>query len=241
VWDFFKANKSLPSFFKTDLHSHLLPELDDGVKTLEESLKVILTFQGLGLTKAITTPHIMSDYYKNNPEGIRQKLEVVKNYLTQHNVDFELEAAAEYYFDETLLDLIQSGNEVLTFGDNFFLFETNTFAEPLMLDDLIFQLKVKNFKPVLAHPERYQYLQNNLDRVDDLINRGVLMQINSLSLIGFYSKPIQQVARQLVENKMVHFLGSDCHNADHAQHLKKCLADKYFKKALELPLLNHSL
>jgi tyrosine-protein phosphatase YwqE len=67
------------------------------------------------------------------------------------------------------------------------------------------------------------------------------MQINSLSLIGFYSKPIQQVARQLVENKMVHFLGSDCHNADHAQHLKKCLSDKYFKKALEVPLLNHSL
>ena len=111
----------------------------------------------------------------------------------------------------------------------------------MMLDDIIFQLKVKNYKPVLAHPERYQYLQSNFSRIEDLINRGVYMQVNSLSLIGFYSKPIQQVAKRLVDEKWVHFLGSDCHNANHAAILKKCITEKYFKKALELPLINFSL
>jgi tyrosine-protein phosphatase YwqE len=111
----------------------------------------------------------------------------------------------------------------------------------MKLDELIFQLKVKDYKPVMAHPERYQYLQNNFQRVEDLIERGVYMQLNSLSLIGFYSRPIQRTAQQLVEKKMVHFLGSDCHNIDHANGLKRCLADKNFKKALDLPLLNNSI
>jgi tyrosine-protein phosphatase YwqE len=241
VWDFLKTSQASPPLFKTDLHSHLLPGLDDGVKSFDEVVSIISTFQNLGFTKAITTPHIMSDYYKNSPAGIRQKMIELKEYLSQHNIVFNLECAAEYYFDETLLDLIQSGDEILTFGESYLLFETNTFAEPFMLDDLIFKLKVKNIKPVLAHPERYQYLQNNLSRVEDLINRGVYMQINSLSLIGFYSKPIQKMARQLIDNKMIHFLGSDCHNPDQARHLNKCLSVKHFKKALNLPLLNYKL
>ena len=241
MWDFFKTSKTSPPLFKTDLHSHLLPGIDDGVKSFDEVSRIISTFQKFGFTKAITTPHIMSDYYKNNPERIRHKTVELKSYLNEKSISFDVECAAEYYFDETLLDQINAGQELLTFGDNYFLFETNTFSEPFMLDDLIFKLKIKNIKPVMAHPERYQYLQNNLSRVEDLINRGVFMQINSLSLIGFYSKPIQQVARQLIENKMIHFLGSDCHNPDQARHLSKCLSDKFFKKALELPLLNHSL
>lgn len=242
MWNLFKSKeKSKVPLFKTDLHSHLLPGLDDGVKSFEESLDVIVSLQALGHTKAITTPHIMSDYYRNNPNGIKRKNEELNKYLSEKKISFTVESAAEYYFDESLSDLIQSGEELLTFGTGYFLFETNTFSEPMLLNDLIFKLKVKNIKPVMAHPERYQYLQNNLERVEDLINRGVLMQVNSLSFIGFYSKPIQHVARQLVDNKMVHFLGSDCHNLHQAKQLNKCLTDKYFKKALELPLLNYSL
>lgn len=242
MWKFFKSkkNQEVP-LFKSDLHSHLLPGLDDGVKSFEESYDIILTLQDLGFTKAITTPHIMHDYYKNNPSGIRKKNAELRDYLIQKDSSFTVECAAEYYFDEYLSDLIQTDEELLTFGDGYFLFETNTFSEPMLLNDLVFKLKVKNLKPVMAHPERYQYLQNNLDRVEDLINRGVLMQVNSLSLVGFYSKPIQQVARQLVEHKMVHFLGSDCHNLHQAKFLSKCLSNKYFKKALELPLLNYSI
>jgi tyrosine-protein phosphatase YwqE len=241
VWNFFKSNKDAHPLFKTDLHSHLLPGLDDGVKSFEESEQVILSFQELGFSRAITTPHIMSDYYRNTAEGIKQKGKELNAYIKSRNISFDIEVAAEYYFDETLLDLVNSKNEILEFGDKYILFETNSFSEPAMLDDLVFQLKVKNYKPVMAHPERYQYLQSNFARIEDLIDRGVYMQVNALSFLGFYSRPIQKVAQQLVDKKMVHFLGSDCHNPNHAKLLKKCLSNKYFNKALELPLLNHSL
>jgi protein-tyrosine phosphatase len=241
VWSFFKSKASIPNLFTTDLHSHLLPSLDDGVKNLEQSLEAIKSFQDLGFQKAITTPHIMSDTYPNSPETILPKLKELRQALAAQNINFEIEAAAEYYFDETLLDLVSQKKPVLTFGKSYFLFETNTFSEPMMLNDFIFQLKVQGYQPVMAHPERYQYLQHNLQRVEDLIDRGVLMQVNSFSLSGHYSKPIQKTANQLVENRLVHFLGSDCHTPHQARLLKESIRSKYFHKALELPLLNYSL
>lgn len=241
MWNFFKSNKPAAPLFKSDLHSHLLPGLDDGVKSFEESEGAILALQDFGFTRAITTPHIMNDYYKNTPAIIKRKAEELRVYLKNRQIHFEIEVAAEYYFDETLLDLVNSNNEVMTFGARYVLFETNTFSEPALLNDLIFQLKVKDYKPVMAHPERYQYLEDNFERIEDLIDRGVYMQVNSLSLIGQYSRSIQKIAQQLIEKKMVHFLGSDCHNPHQAKRLKKCLSNKYFLKALELPLLNYSI
>jgi protein-tyrosine phosphatase len=241
VWNFFKSKPSIPNLFTTDLHSHLLPNLDDGVKNLEQSLEAIKSFQDLGFKKAITTPHIMSDTYRNSPETILPKLKELRQALEDQKINFEIEAAAEYYFDETLMDLVSQKRPVLTFGKNYFLFETNTFSEPMMLNDFIFQLKVQGYQPVMAHPERYQYLQHNLQRVEDLIDRGVMMQVNIFSLSGHYSKSIQKVANQLVENRAVHFLGSDCHTPHQARLLKDSIQSKYFHKALELPLLNYSL
>jgi protein-tyrosine phosphatase len=241
VWNFFKSKASIPNLFTTDLHSHLLPNLDDGVKNLEQSLDAIKSFQDIGFKKAITTPHIMSDTYRNSPETILPRLKELKQALTNQNINFEIEAAAEYYFDESLMDLVSQKKPVLTFGKKYFLFETNTFSEPMMLNDFIFQLKVQGYQPVMAHPERYQYLHHNVQRVEDLIDRGVLMQVNSFSLSGHYSKPIQKAANQLVENRFVHFLGSDCHTPHQARLLKESIQSKYFHKALELPLLNYSL
>jgi protein-tyrosine phosphatase len=241
VWNFFKRKKAIPDLFHTDLHSHLLPNLDDGVETFEQSLAIISTFMEVGFTKAITTPHIMSDTYRNSPETILPRLQELRQYLVDHHITFDIHAAAEYYFDETTMDLVNKNAPLLTFGDRYMLFETNTFSEPMMLNDFIFQLKVKGYKPVMAHPERYQYLQNNLERVEDLMDRGTLMQVNSLSLSGHYSRAIQKTANQLVENRLVHFLGSDCHTPHHARLLKETIQSKYFHKALNLPLLNYSL
>jgi protein-tyrosine phosphatase len=241
VWGFFKNKPVPPSLFQTDLHSHLLPNLDDGVTSFEQSAEIINSFIGMGFTKAITTPHIMSDTYRNSPETILPRLQELRQYLVDQHIMFDIQAAAEYYFDETTLELVNKNAPLLTFGDRYLLFETNTFSEPMMLNDFIFQLKVKGYKPVMAHPERYQYLQNNLERVEDLIDRGVLMQINSLSLSGRYSKSIQKTANKLVEHKLVHFLGSDCHTPHQAQLLKETIQSKYFHRALNLPLFNYSL
>lgn len=241
MWSFFKQKEVIPDLFRTDLHSHLLPNLDDGVKSFEQAVEVITTFMEMGFTKAITTPHIMSDTYRNSPETILPRLQDLKQYLVDKNISFEIQAAAEYYFDETVLDLVNENAPLLTFGSRYLLFETNTLSEPMMLNDFIFQLKVKGYKPVMAHPERYQYLQNNLERVEDLIDRGVLMQANALSLSGHYSKAVQKTANSLVEHGLIHFLGSDCHTPHHARLLKETLQSKHFHKALNLPLLNYAL
>jgi protein-tyrosine phosphatase len=240
VFSFFRgpAKKNRPSL-TTDIHSHLLPGLDDGVKSLEESEEVILRFLELGYTKCITTPHIMSDFYRNDPSQIREKLTLLRDHLHKKNIAFSVEAAAEYYLDETLLQRIDEGETLLTFGSRFLLFETNFVTEPFLLKDFIFKITTQNYKPVLAHPERYHYM--TMEKAEDLKDRGVLFQVNIPSIVGYYSKPIQQLAFKFIDKGWVNFLGSDCHNMLYTNVLEEAQAHRYFNRALDLPLLNHSL
>jgi len=242
VFSFFKSKTQVNlAPLETDIHSHLLPQLDDGVKSLEESGQLIRQFIDLGYTKIITTPHVMNDFYRNESGDIIKKLELLKQYLKSENINIPIEAAAEYYLDESLIERIKRGEKLLTFGANYLLFETNFLTEPFQLKEFIFSVTTLGYKPVLAHPERYQYLVNNFLKVEDLKNRGVLFQINIPSIIGAYSRPIQKLANQLIEKGWVSFLGSDCHNQIQMDILKDTFKNKYFKRALELPLLNRSL
>jgi protein-tyrosine phosphatase len=243
VFSLFKSKPKKASVPLTiDIHSHLLPGLDDGVKTFDEAFQVIRRFEDLGYQKLITTPHIMNDYYRNTPEGILKKKTELLDFLSLHNSVIQLEAAAEYYLDESLLQLVDRNEKLLTFGSaRFLLFETNFLTEPYQLKDFIFKITTQRYKPVLAHPERYEYLNKNLEKLEDLRNRGVLFQLNILSLIGFYSGPIQKMAESLIDKGWVDFIGSDCHNEHYSLLIEKAQRTKYFRKALDLPLLNHSL
>ena len=224
-----------------DMHSHLLPGLDDGVQSFEESEEIILNFQRLGYKKLITTPHVMSDFYRNTNESILSKLSEVNAHLKQKGIDISLEAAAEFYLDEALVARIGNNEPLLTFGKNYFLFETNFMTEPLNLKEFIFQATTKGYKPILAHPERYLYLQSNFAKAEDLIGRGVLFQLNISSLSGYYSKGAQATAQKLIDKGYVHFLGSDCHTIQHIQLLEETRKSSYFQKAISLPLLNNTL
>ncbi len=225
-----------------DIHSHLLPGLDDGVKTFEESWEIIRRFEDLGYHKLITTPHIMNDYYRNTPSVILSKKEELLDFLKAKNSIIHLEAAAEYYLDESLIQSVENQDTLLTFGSpRYLLFETNFLTEPYQLKDFIFKVTTQRYKPVLAHPERYEYLNNDIKKLEDLRNRGVLFQLNILSLIGFYSKPIQKMAERMIDLGWVDFIGSDCHNEQYSMLLEKAQRTKFFKKALDLPLLNDSL
>ncbi|HEX5167535.1 MAG TPA: CpsB/CapC family capsule biosynthesis tyrosine phosphatase [Cyclobacteriaceae bacterium] len=225
----------------TDIHSHLLAGLDDGVKTLEEAESIVRIFQHLGYTKLITTPHVMQDHYRNTPETIRQGVDQLNDYLSKRAIHVNIEVAAEYYLDEHLVKDIERNAPVLTFGNNYLLFETNFLSEPLNLNEFIFIATTQGYKLVLAHPERYVYLQNNMSRIEDLINRGVLFQLNAASIAGAYSKPVQTLANKLIDLGFAHLIGSDCHNIQHAKVLEQIQNSRYFKKALTLPLLNNSL
>ena len=136
------------------MHSHLLAGLDDGVKSHEEAVQLIRNFYRLGYRKVITTPHIMSDFYKNEPEQIIAKAVELNNILQEHEVPVIVEAAAEYYLDENLISKLNAREKLLTFGDNYLLFETNFFSEPYHLNDFIFNAITQGYKPILAHPER---------------------------------------------------------------------------------------
>jgi len=221
------------------MHSHLIPGIDDGVRTKEESFAVIDNFLEMGYQKIITTPHIMTDYFGNTNESVTVAYEKFIIELQEAGYDFKFECAAEYYLDENFYSALTEKKKILTFGERHFLFETNVVSEPLHIKDFIFSATSQGYKPILAHPERYQYM--TLEKAEDLRDRGVLLQINLLSLIGYYGPPIQKIAEKLIHKGWVDLLGTDCHNMEHVMILKKVRESRLYKKALELPLLNFSL
>lgn len=234
-----KTEAFLPS--TTDIHSHLLPGIDDGAQTIEESIDIIRFMKMMGFKKLITTPHIMSDYYKNTPAIIHAKLDEVKLALEKADIEIELEAAAEYYLDEWFYEQIISENELLTFGDNYILFETSFTVEPLLLKEVIFKLSSSGYKPVFAHPERYLYLHENKELLEDLIGQGLLFQLNLLSLNGYYSKLVEKMAIQLLKRNAIAFVGSDCHNIVHANALKETIKHKNTRHLKSFTPLNSTL
>lgn len=221
------------------MHSHLLAGLDDGVKSHEEAVEIIEYFYHLGYRKLITTPHIMSDYYRNEPEQIVGKLAELNSILQEKQIGVTVEAAAEYFLDENLTAKIDEQQKLLTFGNNYLLFETNFFSEPYQLNEFIFNTITMGYKPILAHPERYQYM--TMKKAEDLRNRGVLLQLNIPSIVGYYGKPVERMAVKLIEAGWVDLVGSDCHNMLHIKAVEEGFKNKNFKKALDLRLLNNFL
>ena len=225
----------------TDVHSHLLPGIDDGAPDLEASVIMIRKFVDLGFERLITTPHILQDYYPNTPSIIRQKLSEVKNEISRLQIPIELDAAAEYYLDEFLLEKVKNNEELLTFGTNYLLFEMGFFAESPFVNDFIFQMRSRGIIPVIAHLERYPYYFNKPESITDLHERGALIQVNINSLTGHYGKPVQKAAEKLIDSGMVHLLGSDCHNPEHIDLLRYARGSKYYLKALHLQLINREV
>lgn len=238
----FRQKKSFEGLLTTtDIHSHLLPGIDDGVETIDESLEVIAGFKALGYKKLITTPHIMYDFYKNNPEIILEKLAQVKNAMTDADLDLVLEAAAEYYLDEHFLETIESGAPILSFGDDYVLFELSFVSKPMTLKEVAFKLQTRGYKPVLAHVERYQYFHRDFEALQDLHDSGIIFQLNLLSLSGYYSKPVKQMSKKLINEGLISFVGSDCHNLRHLQSLGKTLDSNEMNMLTDIKLLNNQL
>lgn len=216
-----------------DLHSHLIPGIDDGSQSIEESIKLIRGLSDLGYKKIITTPHIMPGNFNNTPEIILSGLEKLKKQLDNEGINTKIEAAAEYYLDENFLKNIQNDN-LITFGENYVLFELPSMSKPPHLEEAIFELTLKGYKPILAHPERYLYMHDkNLSQYETLRPMGLLYQINMLSLIGYYSKPIERVAKELINRGMVDLIGSDMHNEKHLSLLPEVFNTKHYNLLLD--------
>lgn len=230
----------------TDMHSHLLPGLDDGAETVEHSLELLRELRELGFRKLVMTPHVMGDFYKNTPEGIRAALAELRTAAAAAGLDdVQLECAAEYYLDEWLGQKLAAGTELLTFGGErrYLLFETSYMNEPFNLQATIFELKAAGYQPVLAHPERYTYFYGRLAEIRKLREEyGVLLQLNLNSLAGYYSPAARRVAEQLIDERLIDFVGTDTHHLRHTAALAgKTISSSYFQKLMALPLLNSTL
>lgn len=231
--------KALP--FKVDIHSHLLPGIDDGVKSVEETIYILKTLKALGYEKAITTPHIMSDHYPNSEEDIIVRLSEVNTIVRKHQIGVTLEAAAEYYLDEQLNDRLSKGEKLLTFHENYLLFETAFINKPAFLEEVVFNMNTNGYQPVLAHPERYVYLQNNLRLVEKLKSMNVLFQVNLLSLFGYYSPEVKKNAINLIKLNVVDLIGTDCHSALQADEILHCVSKTRRNPLFSLKVLNSTL
>ncbi len=242
--DFFKSKPKFAAepdrSMWVDFHSHLLPGLDDGCKTIENSLENIRELQYQGIKRIITTPHIFKELYPNTPEIIREKLTFLKNALVENNINIEIEATAEYYLDEWFCNNFQS-MELLTMKGNYILVETNYMERPHFLEQIIFDLQTSGYKVILAHPERYNYLINNYQTFHTLHDSGVLFQCNLLSFTGYYSPQIKSAAQYLLKKKMIHMVGSDIHKIRHSETLTKFKKSNEYQELLKLDLLNNSL
>jgi tyrosine-protein phosphatase YwqE len=229
------------SDLKTDVHSHLIPGIDDGSQSMEETIGMLLKFVDLGYQKVITTPHIMQDHYPNTSEIIKKGLEEVRQEIDKLNIPISIEASAEYYFDEFLFKKIKEG-DILTFGDSYVLFELSFVSKPHNLDQLIFDFKTNNYTPILAHYERYPYLYDRgMEYVEQLKEKGLKIQVNLNSLTGHYGKAVQKQAELLIDSKLVDLVGTDCHRIEHLEILRTNLKSEYFHKLKDLDLLNRRL
>lgn len=219
-----------------DMHSHVLPGIDDGAQTPEESIVLIKKMMELGIKKIVATPHVMIDYYRNDNESISNALAILKEELKNQDIDIEVSAAAEHYFDESFEKRIDD-RLVFTMGDNYVLFEISFISQPPNLIQIIQKMLDMGYKPILAHPERYNYM--DVEQLKQIRMMGCNLQLNTISLTGYYGKPTKTLAEELVDNQMIDFISSDMHHPRHAQALEDALKLPYLRKLLfDYPLKN---
>lgn len=239
---FFKSKEiSLQEFFPegfVDIHSHLLPGIDDGAKDLEDSISLIMKMYSYGIKNFITTPHVLGDVYPNSSELIQDKLLEVRTEIEKKGYkDINIRAAAEYMMDEQFIQRLKN-DDILTLKDNYILVEMSYFNAPYNLYDVLYEIQLKGYKPVLAHPERYNFYHNDFNNYYKLKKAGCVFQLNLLSLTTQYGKGVQKTAHKLLKDNLYDFVGTDTH---HHKHLKllNTIGNKKIKKQIEHLLENN--
>lgn len=217
---FFKKNtspilKDLISSNYVDIHSHLLPGIDDGAKDIEDSKYLLNQLKDIGFQKIITTPHIIKDVWKNTSSSIADSYKETSQLLLKANETIPFKAAAEYMMDGHFFDLIHKKEPFLTLKDNYILVEMSYMAAPMQLFDILFDLQIAGYRPVLAHPERYGFYHFSLKPYEELKEAGCLFQLNLLSTVGYYGPQVAKMAQMLLDQQMIDFVGSDAHHTRH--------------------------
>lgn len=228
-------------FWEVDIHSHLLPGVDDGVADWEQALACLRQLADWGIRKVVTTPHVSRDWYPNKTADLRRGQRTLQALVEEHQLPLTVEVAAEYMLDDFFPELLQSG-DVLTFGEpNYLLVETGWASAPLGLENLLFRAQTQGYTPLLAHPERYRYYHDDEAGLARLREMGCLFQLNWMSLTGRYGRSARRQAGRLLERGWVDFLGSDLHRPADLEALEALFTTAEFHLLRQQPLRNHTL
>ncbi|CAM4415503.1 tyrosine-protein phosphatase [Zobellia nedashkovskayae] len=242
MFQFFNKKKFLVDYLDgfIDIHNHILPGIDDGAKTVDESIALIRSFSEFGVKHFIATPHIMSNYYPNTRETIESSLTELKNALLQNGLkDISLEASAEHMIDDNFESLLENEG-IMPLKKDYLLVEMSYLQPPINFEEAIIKTASKRFFPILAHPERYGFLHHRKKRYQEYKDNGILFQMNLLSLSEYYGKEVPKVAVELLENGLIDFIASDVHNMAQLNALKKLTLSKKMIEQL-LPLINNTI
>lgn len=207
------------SWIGTDIHSHLLPGLDDGSPDIETSLKLIRRLGELGFQKLYTTPHIFQELYPNTRQTIDAALNQLQIALQAAQIGVTLGAAAEYMLDaDFVIDA-----QLLCLPNRHVLIEMSYLAEFPQVEQVVFDLQLQGYNVILAHPERYNFYHQNFDKYHRLKDRGCLFQLNLLSVTGYYGKPVKDIAMKLLKNGLYDLVGTDLHHEKHLSVLERAV------------------
>lgn len=213
-----------------DIHSHLLPGIDDGAKNFEETISLIDQLKKIGFSQFITTPHSITGIWDNTFASITAKQEETNQVLK----DTHLKAAAEYMMDSFFFDRIKKEEKLLTLKENYVLVEMSYLNAPIQLYDIIFEIQIQGYKPILAHPERYLFYNNNFEEFYKLKKSGCLFQLNLLSATGYYGVGVTKITQKLLDANLYDFVGSDVHHQKHVQSLSTKIVIKNHQQLIPL-------
>lgn len=206
------------SFLGGDMHSHLVPAIDDGSQSLEDSVRFIDALYKMGVKNFVTTPHIHGEMYDNNTFKVQQLFQPLKDYLAQHHPDIHIQVSAEYFLDTYFLnEVLPKG--LMPFGKNNVLVEVSMAGWNRQFNEIMFAVQANGYNPILAHPERYIY-ETKFEVFEKLKEKGVFMQMNLLSILGYYGKSIKINAEKMLEMGLYDYCGTDLHHERHLSHLQ---------------------
>ena len=232
-----KKYEPIPIFevLGTDMHCHLVPKVDDGSKCIEESVECMKALASVGYKKMILTPHFQTPRFENDEDDIVRRYEEMKRQAADMGVEIDIcGIGGEYRIDSGFAKRLENPC-FLQIGGKYVLVEFSLHQQMMGCDEMIFDMQMKGYEVILAHPERYPYLNVGGSRMEQLKNQGVFFQVNVLSLGGFYGEEAKRRAIEMVEGGLVEFLGTDTHNSMYAQ----ALIDLTHNRKVEKLLMNH--
>lgn len=231
----FKKKAALyPGFtwLSQDIHSHILPGIDDGSPDIDTSLQILRSLSDAGIKKFICTPHVIGDMYRNTPETINDALSKLQKAISQNGMSIEISAAAEYMLDDHFMELLHKKEPLQKLTKNYILTELSYSTAPEKLEEISFEINTNNYQPLMAHPERYPYYHHNYEAYSRLKELGFLLQVNLLSLTGYYGKTVAKAAKYILDNNLADFVGTDLHHFNHLNVLTDTKSIQLFEKYL---------